>query len=94
MSNRLIVVILSYNVLLFFLRTFCQCLDGIKSTLKLQNLGESLPELCADEQHIDLCRCLYKLHFQLSLLYDTYAKFLVAMLHAARIAQVRNRDIV
>lgn len=69
------------------------CLDGIKSTLKLQNLGESLPELCADEQHIDLCRCLYKLHFQLSLLYDTYVKFLVAMLHAARTAQASDHSV-
>ncbi|XP_042872601.1 protein furry-like isoform X6 [Penaeus japonicus] len=69
------------------------CLDGIKSTLKLQNLGESLPELCADEQHIDLCRCLYKLHFQLSLLYDTYAKFIVAMLHAARNSQASDHSV-
>lgn len=66
----------------------CQCLDGIKSTVKLQNLGESLPELCPDEQHTDLCRCLYKLHFQLSLLYDTYAKLLLVMLQAAHATQV------
>ncbi|XP_069960081.1 protein furry isoform X3 [Cherax quadricarinatus] len=69
------------------------CLDGIKSTLKLQNLGDSLPELCADEQHIDLCRCLYKLHFQLSLLYDTYTKLLVAMIHAARTAQASDHSV-
>ncbi|KAK7083342.1 hypothetical protein SK128_027880, partial [Halocaridina rubra] len=69
------------------------CLDGIKSTLKLQNLGESLPELCADEQHIDLCRCLYKLHFQLSLLFDTYVKLIVALLHAARSAQASDYSL-
>lgn len=66
-----------------------QCLDGIKSTVKLQSLGESLPELCPDEQHTDLCRCLHKLHFQLSLLYETYAKLILALLHAARTSQVR-----
>ncbi|XP_064103219.1 protein furry-like isoform X6 [Macrobrachium nipponense] len=69
------------------------CLDGIKSTLKLQNLGESLSELCADEQHIDLCRCLYKLHFQLSLLFDTYVKLIVALLQAARTAQASDYSL-
>ncbi|XP_042223634.1 protein furry-like [Homarus americanus] len=69
------------------------CLDGIKSTLKLQHLGESLPELCADEQHIDLCRCLYKIHFQLSLLYDTYTKLLMALIHTAKTAQASDHSV-
>lgn len=69
------------------------CLDGIKSTLKLQTLGESLRDVCADEQHIDLCRCLYKLHFQLSLLYDTYTKLLVTLIHAARTAQASDHSV-
>ncbi|XP_045105728.1 protein furry-like isoform X4 [Portunus trituberculatus] len=70
-----------------------RCLDSIKSTVKLQNLGESLPELCPDEQHTDLCRCLYKLHFQLSLLYDTYAKLLLVMLQAAHTTQASDHSV-
>ncbi|XP_076040545.1 microtubule binding protein furry isoform X4 [Oratosquilla oratoria] len=69
------------------------CLDGIKSTLKLQTLGESLPELCADDQHLDLCRCFYKLHFQLSLLYDTYSKLVLSLLHAAQIPQASDHSV-
>ncbi|KAG7167914.1 furry-like [Homarus americanus] len=72
---------------------YLECLDGIKSTLKLQHLGESLPELCADEQHIDLCRCLYKIHFQLSLLYDTYTKLLMALIHTAKTAQASDHSV-
>ncbi|KAK4300624.1 hypothetical protein Pmani_027179 [Petrolisthes manimaculis] len=69
------------------------CLDGIKSMVKLQSLGESLPELCPDEQHTDLCRCLHKLHFQLSLLYETYAKLILALLHAAKATQVSDHSV-
>ncbi|KAF2356424.1 hypothetical protein FHG87_012821 [Trinorchestia longiramus] len=39
---------------------------------------------CSDEQQVEVCRALYRLHFQVSLLYDTYAKMLLLLLHASR----------
>ena len=79
---------LTLNYVELILLILFQCLDGIKSTLKLQTLGESIPELNTEEQQIDLCRCLYKLHFQLSLIYDTYISLLAALLHAAHASKV------
>ena len=62
---------------------FCmgkQCLGLVQSTLKLQLMGETFSEQTCDDQHFDLCRCLYKLHFQALLFIENYAK-LVSALH-------------
>lgn len=38
----------------------------------------------SEEQQVEVCRALYRLHFQVSLLYDTYAKMLLLTLHTTR----------
>ncbi|XP_054710198.1 protein furry-like [Uloborus diversus] len=53
-----------------------ECMDSLRSAFKLEQLGETIPEGTIEEHRIDLCRCLYKLHFQLLLLLESYAKLL------------------
>ncbi len=54
-----------------------QCLDAVKAHQKLVNLGEQLEaEYNIDTEQVDLCRCLYKLHFQLLLLLESFGKLL------------------
>ncbi|XP_067137576.1 protein furry [Centruroides vittatus] len=53
-----------------------ECMDSIKSLMKLEALGEPVAEETVEEQRVDLCRCLYKLHFQLLLLLESYTKLL------------------
>lgn len=53
-----------------------ECMDSMKSAMKLEQLGESIPEGTIEEHRVDLCRCLYKLHFQLLLLLESYVKLL------------------
>ncbi len=54
------------------------CLDAVKMHQKLVTLGddhlEDYPNL--DSEQVDLCRCLYKLHFQLLLLLECFGKLL------------------
>ncbi|KAL4229824.1 hypothetical protein ACF0H5_010216 [Mactra antiquata] len=53
-------------------------LEGIKSSIKQQSLkdGGSFPVTCSDEQKLDLCQKLYKLIFQLVMLFESYTKLL------------------
>ena len=54
-----------------------ECLDAVKAHQKLANLGEPLEDYPnIDTEQVDLCRCLYKLHFQLLLLLESYSKLL------------------
>ena len=55
-----------------------ECLDAVKAHQKLVNLGEQLLEsdYNIDTEQVDLCRCLYKLHFQLLILLESFAKLL------------------
>ncbi|KAB7503185.1 Protein furry [Armadillidium nasatum] len=69
------------------------CLDSIRSTLKLQGLNDSIHETSPDDQQLELCKCLYKLNFQLSLLYETYTKFLAVLLQFAQTIQANDHSI-
>lgn len=53
-----------------------ECMDSMKSANKLEQLGEPISEGTVEEHRVDLCRCLYKLHFQLLLLLESYVKLL------------------
>ncbi len=52
------------------------CLDAVKSHEKLVSLGEELGHYNVDTEQVDLCRCLYKQHFQLLLLLESFSKLL------------------
>ena len=72
------------------LHFICQCLDAVKMHQKLVNLGdmvEDYPNI--DSEQVDMCRCLYKLHFQLILLLDCYGK----LLRSVRLTRRRLWDI-
>ncbi|XP_038055333.1 protein furry homolog-like isoform X2 [Patiria miniata] len=61
-----------------------ECLDSIKASLKMQSLGaQDMSGPTGDEQQIELCRRLYRLYFQLRMLFDSYCK-LIQTLNAAR----------
>ena len=60
-----------------------QCLGLVQSTVKLQLMGESFSEQTCDEQHYDLCRYLYRLHFQVFLFIENYAKLVNALHNVA-----------
>ncbi|GAB6027284.1 hypothetical protein CHUAL_001566 [Chamberlinius hualienensis] len=66
-----------------------ECLDGIHGTLKLQSLNES-SEVPLEEQQLDLCRCLFKLHFQLLLLFDNFCKMVGLLTSAVKQSQVTD----
>lgn len=55
-----------------------QSLEGIKVSIKQQSLGDggSFPVQCSDEEKLDLCQKLYKLIFQLVMLFESYIKLL------------------
>jgi len=42
----------------------------------LVSLGEQMGNCNIDNEQVDLCRCLYKLHFQLMLILDSFTKLL------------------
>ena len=50
-------------------------------------LGERLNEYNVDTEHVDLCRCLVKLHFQLLILLESFEKLL------RLISQCHNYDM-
>ena len=51
--------------------------DSEESTLSRGGMG-------GEEQQVEVCRALYRLHFQVSLMYDTFAKLLLLLLHSSR----------
>ncbi|XP_060599761.1 protein furry homolog [Ruditapes philippinarum] len=55
-----------------------QSLEEIKVSIKQQSLGDggSFPIQCSEEQKLDLCQKLYKLIFQLVMLFESYIKLL------------------
>ncbi|GFR96359.1 furry [Elysia marginata] len=56
-----------------------QSLESLKSCIKQQSLGDGGSyDLCGEEKKLALCRCLYKLLFQLVLLFESYLKLLDA----------------
>lgn len=68
-----------------------ECMDSMKSAIKLEQLGEPIPEGTVEEHRVDLCRCLYKLHFQLLLLLESYVKLLSLL--SAGVQQVHIVDL-
>ena len=55
-----------------------QSLELIKSTIKQQSLGDggNSTAVCNEEQKLDLCRRLYRLIFQLILLFENFVKLM------------------
>ncbi|GIX72828.1 protein furry homolog [Caerostris extrusa] len=68
-----------------------ECMDSMKSAIKLEQLGEPMSEGTVEEHRIDLCRCLYKLHFQLLLLLESYVKLLSLL--TVRVQQMHIVDL-
>ncbi|XP_076468272.1 protein furry-like isoform X4 [Babylonia areolata] len=68
-----------------------QSLELLKSTIKQQSLGDggTMP-LLADDQKLDVCRRLYKLIFQLVLLFESYLKLLEVFQTVTSFAQVTD----
>jgi len=64
--------------------TTWSCLEGLKAHAKLVSLGESI-DSCVnmDGDQVELCRFLYKLHFQQLLLLESYTKLLQLLSGAA-----------
>lgn len=64
--------------------TTWSCLEGLKAHVKLVSLGESI-DTCVnlDTDQVELCRFLYKLHFQQLLLLESYTKLLQLLSGAA-----------
>lgn len=62
-----------------------QCIDGIKSSVKLQLMSEEEGgESGANELVIDLGRALFKLHFQLLLVLEASQKMVSTLSSVAR----------
>ena len=53
----------------------------MKAHEKLESLGEQLNEYNIDHEQVDLCKCIYKLHFQLVLMLESFAKLLRLISH-------------
>ena len=70
-----------------------QCLGLVQSTKKLQLMGETFPEQTYDEQHFDLCRYLYRLHFQVLLFIENSAKLVNALQNVAASHEVLNNTL-
>ena len=75
-----------------------ECLDDVKLALKRSSVGSHLEEpetrMTTDPENQELrqaqlCRCMYKAHFQFLLFCSTYARFLESLVQAARQAEVR-----
>ncbi|XP_033646304.1 protein furry homolog-like isoform X1 [Asterias rubens] len=75
-----------------------ECLDSIKSSLKMQSLGsQDMNGPSGDEQdlthinnQIELCRRLYRLYFQLRMLFDSYCKLIHSLSSARQALQVTD----
>ncbi|XP_064474584.1 protein furry-like [Ornithodoros turicata] len=53
-----------------------EALDAVRSAAKLEALGDSISGDLVEEQKLDLCRALHRLHFQALLLLDGFRKLL------------------
>ena len=67
-----------------------ECLDSIRSSVKLETLEEHLHSDCnIVDMRTDLCKCLYKMHFQLLLLIESYLKLVSILRSTANNCLVR-----
>ncbi|PNF32075.1 hypothetical protein B7P43_G05726 [Cryptotermes secundus] len=67
-----------------------ECIDAVKTTVKLNLLGENQSELGNEELILDLGRALYKLHFQLLLLIEASNKMVAALTAVAHNNQLQD----
>ncbi|XP_069669911.1 protein furry isoform X4 [Periplaneta americana] len=67
-----------------------ECIDAVKTTVKLNLLGENQPEMGNEELILDLGRALYKLHFQLLLLIEASNKMVAALTTMAHNNQLQD----
>ncbi|CAM1302833.1 Uncharacterised protein r2_g1283 [Pycnogonum litorale] len=67
-----------------------ECLDGIKTRMKLTSIGGQVCQFAIEEQHIDLCKCLYKIHFQIVLLFESFSKLVTTVAIATKHNQVQD----
>ncbi|PSN33970.1 Protein furry [Blattella germanica] len=72
------------------LHRLIRCIDTVKTTVKLNLLGENQPELGNEELVLDLGRALYKLHFQLLLLIEASNKMVAALTTMAHNNQLQD----
>ncbi|KAG1696979.1 Protein furry -like [Nymphon striatum] len=56
-----------------------ECLDSIKTSLRLLNVGERISQYKIEEQRVELCKCLYKIHFQIILLFESFSKLIMTV---------------
>ncbi|XP_028968950.1 protein furry [Galendromus occidentalis] len=63
-------------------------MDALRSAMKLESIGEEISEEMLDETKLDLCRGLYKLHFQALLLVDSYNKVLSHLTNSINHTQI------
>lgn len=61
--------------------------------MKLQLMGETFPDQTYDEQHFDLCRYLYRLHFQVLLFIENSAKLVNALQNVAAVHEVTFQNL-
>ena len=75
-----------------------ECLDDVKFALKRSSVGSHLDETETqmtvepgnqELRQVQLCRSMYKTHFQFLLLCSTYARLLESLIQAAHQAEVR-----
>lgn len=64
--------------------------DAVRSAAKLEALGEALSDHLLLEQRLDLCRALYRLHFQALLLLEGYRRLLEQLLSVAPQCQLAD----
>ncbi|XP_071950730.1 protein furry homolog-like isoform X2 [Antedon mediterranea] len=68
-----------------------QSLDAVKTSLKMQTMSSQGPEgRSPKSQQVDLCRKLYKLHFQLLTLYDSYCKLVTNVSTAKNVTKITD----
>merc|ERR1719411_394119 len=75
--------------------TTWSCLEGLKAHAKLVSLGESMDRdmVNMETDQVELCRFLYKLHFQQLLLLESYTKLLQLLSGAASSSGVVDLSI-
>ncbi|XP_067945247.1 protein furry homolog-like [Watersipora subatra] len=74
-----------------------ECLENIKSSIKMHSLGTHISDFSGDEQmeccyiyRIEVCNGLYKLQYQLFVLYTTYIKLLESLKEVCQHEEAMN----
>lgn len=75
-----------------------QCLDCVKLAIKRSSVGShneeadvvTLDKMSHEQRQLELCRCLYQMHFQFLLLCSTYSRLLESLVKNAQLAKVKK----